>query len=125
MKVLGEALANFLKESEMSESEASKAVGMDRARLNTYTHGLANGKRRTAPAELLAKACILGFKFEFQGHTIVALKDGQPIPAAEHQLRLEFTRQFDLGENGGTVAVGLKKPPGKIELSVSLRAVSE
>ena len=125
MKALGEALGNFFRENEITESEASKRMNMGRAKLNTYTHGLASGKRRTAPAELLAKACVLGFRFEFDGHTIVALKDGQPVPLTEHQLRLEFTRQFDLGDNGGTVAIGLKKPPGKIELSVSLRAVSE
>jgi hypothetical protein len=129
MELFGDALLRFLTESEMSEAEASRKCSMGRATFNTYTRGAKDKKsptrkRRVAPAELLAKACILGFRFEYDGHTIVALKGGQPLPLTEPQLRLEFTRQFDLGENGGTVALGLKKPPGKIELSVSLKAVS-
>jgi hypothetical protein len=66
----------------------------------------------------------LGLSFQFEGHTIVALKDGQLIAAEEKQLHLEFTREFDLKNNGETVAVGLKKAPGRVELTVSLKAVS-
>ena len=124
-----QALADFLKDQGMSEAAASRGMEMERATLNTYTKG-APGKdgekrRKCRPtAELLARACILGFAFEFEGHVIVALKDGQRIAAEERQLHLEFTREFDLANNGETVAQGLKKAPGRVELTVSLKAVS-
>jgi hypothetical protein len=98
-------------------------MAMSRATLNTYTSG-AKGERRRPPAELLAKACVLfGFGFEYEGYTIAARKNGEPVPVEEKQLHLQFTRQIDLAENGA-ITVGIKKPPGKIELSVSLKAVS-
>lgn len=120
---LGNALSNFLKTRGMSEADASRELEMERATFNTYTSGVA-GKRRRPPAELLARACLLGFEFEFEGRSIVALKDGQRTVTEDKQLHLQFTREFDLGNNGETVAVGLRRPPGKVELTVSLKAVS-
>jgi hypothetical protein len=119
---LGGALNQFLKDRGLSESEASREMQFDRGALNTYTAGV-NGRRRRPPAELLARACLLGFEFEFEGYLIVALKDGQRIVLEDRQLHLEFTREFDLANNGDTVS-GLKRPPGKVELTVSLRTVS-
>jgi hypothetical protein len=120
---LGVALSNFFKLHDITEAKASRSFGMPRATLNTYTAGV-NGGRKKVPAEVLVKACLLGFEFEFDGYLIVATKDGQRVRAEEKQLHLEFTREVDLGENGRTVAVGLKKPPGRIALTVSLREVS-
>jgi hypothetical protein len=127
---LGSALSNFIKNKGLSEEQASGALGLSgRGTLNTYTHGAKRknseqARRRKIPAEVLAKACLNGFEFEFEGHVIVATKDGQRVPTEERQLHLEFTRELDLASNGGTVALGLKKPPGKIELTVSLKAIS-
>ena len=120
---LGIALSNFLKTHDISEAEAARTFGMPRATLNSYTTGI-NGERKKIPAEVFVRACLLGFEFEFGGHLVAATKDGQRVRAEEKQLHLEFTREVDLGENGGTVAVGLKKPPGRIALTVSLREVS-
>jgi hypothetical protein len=120
---LGLALANFLKVNGISEAEASRRFGIERGTLNTYTSGV-KGERRKMPAEVLAKACLLGFELEFEGHLIVATKDGQRLRVEDKQLHLEFSRELDLTGNGGTVAVGLKRPPGRVELTVSLKAVS-
>ena len=121
----GEALNSYLKTNGISEADACRRMRIERATLNTYTHGLSDGKRRRPTAEVLAKACILGFEFEYGGYQIVALKDGERSLAAEgRQLHLEFTRELDLTGNGGTVAVGLKRPPGRVALTVSLRAIS-
>jgi transcriptional regulator with XRE-family HTH domain len=122
-RVFGEALDAFLKTRGISESDAARRMEMGRGTLNTYTHGV-GGKRSLPSAEIFAKACtILGFELEYGGYTIVAQKEGKRAPLEEKQLHLQFTRQIDLAENGA-VTVGLKKPPGKIELSVSLKAIS-
>jgi transcriptional regulator with XRE-family HTH domain len=119
----GEAFEAFLREKRISEAEASKRMGILRGTLNTYTAG-ANGTRRRPPAELLAKACVLlGFEFEYEGYIIAARKDGHQPQTEEKQLHLQFTRQIDLEENGA-ITIGLKKPPGKVQLSFSLRAIS-
>ena len=123
MDTFGPALERFLEEQSIGEAEAARLLKIDRARLNTYTHGLADGKRRNASAEVLAKACsILGFRFEYEGYTIVALKNGAPVSIEEPQLHLEFSRQFDWAET--KVGLGLKKRPKKVQLSVTLKAVS-
>jgi transcriptional regulator with XRE-family HTH domain len=127
--LLGNALAAFLKTEGIPEAEAARRMGIGRATLNTYTIGVKeDGKdereRRRPPAELLARACVaLGFQFEFEDHIIVARKKGKQVRGAEKKLHLEFTREIDLADNGA-ITVGLKKPPGKIELSVSLRELS-
>src|SRR5438034_10539817 len=85
---LGLAFANFLKVNGISEAEASRKFGIERGTLNTYTSGV-RGERRKIPAEILAKACVLGFEFEFEGYLIVATKDGQRLPVEDKQLHLE------------------------------------
>jgi hypothetical protein len=124
---LANALNAFFRTKGMSEAQAATRMEMKPATLNTYTTGAKDKgkerKRRRPPAELLARACLLGFEFEFQGYVIGARKEGQPASTEEKQLHLQFTRQIDLAENGA-ITVGLKRPPGKIELSVSLREVS-
>ena len=122
--LFGEALEAFLKTHGMSESDAAGEMLMSRGTLNTYTSGV-NGTRRRPPAELLAKACIvLGFEFEYEGHLIIARKKGKrAVVEDRQQLHLEFTRQIDLAQNGA-ITVGLRKPPGRIELSFSLKEIS-
>ena len=114
----------------LSEETAALMLGLSgRATLNTYTHGAKGeraekAKRRKIPAEVLARACVNGFRFEFAGHIIAATRDGEAVGTEERQLHLEFTRELDLAANGGTVALGFKKPPGRIALTVSLKAIS-
>jgi hypothetical protein len=121
--LLGNALSDFLKTTEFNESRAASLMKIGRATLNTYTSGV-NGERRRPPAELLAKACVhLGFEFEYEGYVIAARKKGKGRVIEESkQLHLEFKRLIDLAQNGA-ITVGLRKPPGKIELSVSLKEV--
>jgi hypothetical protein len=121
--LLGSALIDFFKTTDFSESDAASRMKMGRGTLNTYTSGV-NGERRRPPAELLAKACVqLGFEFEYEGYVIAARKKGKARVAQEsQQLHLEFKRLIDLAQNGA-ITVGLRKPPGKIELSVSLKEV--
>jgi len=127
---LGSSLASFIKSKGLSEEGAAGMLGLSgRGTLNTYTHGAKGNdgetaKRRKIPAEVLARACVNGFQFEFDGHVIVATKEGEGVMTEERQLHLEFTRELDLAANGGTVALGFKKPPGRIALTVSLKAVS-
>jgi len=118
----GDAFEAFLKTKGMSEADVATLMHMSRGTINTYTAGV-KGERRRPPAEFLAKACILGFEFEYEGHIIVARKKGKRVSVEEKQLHLQFTRQIDLAQNGA-ITVGLKKPPGKIELSFSIKAVS-
>lgn len=121
--LFGDAFDAFLKTRGLSESDVATRIDMARGTLNTYTSGV-NGDRRRPPAELLAKACVLfGFEFEYEGHIIAARKKGKRVSLEEKQLHLQFTRQIDLAENGA-ITVGLNKPPGKIEIAFSLKAVS-
>jgi transcriptional regulator with XRE-family HTH domain len=118
----GDALAKFLQDHDISESEAARKMKIERGTLNTYTHDSRKGKRPLPSAEILAKACTaLEFEFEYEGFIITALRDGKRH-RQEDQLNLEFTREFDLA--GDSVAVGLRRPPGRVELSISLKAVS-
>lgn len=118
---LGDALAQFLADRGLSEAEAARQMGVERGTLNTYTHDGRNGKRPIPNAEILAKACAIGFEFEYEGCTIVGLREGKRHEAND-QLTLEFTRQLDLADD--SVTVGLRRPPGRVELSISLKAVS-
>lgn len=109
--LFGDALSAFLRTKGLNESDAATRMEMGRGTLNTYTSGV-KGERRRPPAELLAKACLLGFEFEYEGHTIVARKKGKRVSIEEKQLHLQFTRQIDLAENGA-ITVGVSKPPRK------------
>jgi hypothetical protein len=99
-----------------------------KAALSTYWIDDKVGKRRKARVELLFRACVeLGFEFEYLGHRIAAETLAKPRgsrkPVAE-QLRLDFSRQFKLTEDDGLMSVRLKRHPGRVELSVSLKAAS-
>jgi hypothetical protein len=119
----GDALAAFLNENKITEAAASRKMGMGRATLNTYTRDR-KGKRTIANAEILAKACTsLGFELEYNGFKIAAYKDGAKVAASsDDQLQLEFTRELNLESDSTTV--GLSKRPKRVELSISIKAVS-
>jgi hypothetical protein len=96
-----------------------------KSRINTYCHDSPKGKRPKPSAEVLYLACaILDFSFEYKGYRIsAATLNGGPKTAAKEseQLPLGFDGQFDLTDDKGTVSVRVKQPPGRIEVSLSLK----
>jgi transcriptional regulator with XRE-family HTH domain len=131
-QAFGDALLKFLQNSGLTQSDAAKRLGLGKqgkARLNTYCHGSTKGKRPTPNAEVLYRVCAeLGFEFVYKGYRISAetLNGNRPKPidTAAEQLPLEFSGQFDLTDQKGTVYVRFKRPPGRVEVSVRLRAAS-
>lgn len=128
-RAFGDAFAAFLKAQNISQSEAAKLLGLGKARINTYCHDSPSGKRRSPDAEVLYRACVeLGFHFEFRGYRMSAQTvNGEAVrraPRRPQQLELEFDRQFDLTKEQGSVAVSIKRPPGRVEISLTLIAVS-
>jgi hypothetical protein len=65
-----------------------------------------------------------GFSFVHKGHRINAeTTGGNSVKASvkpAEQLTLGFERQFDLTKRQGTVKVKVRRPPGRIGLSISL-----
>jgi transcriptional regulator with XRE-family HTH domain len=130
-RAFGDALAAFLVEKNISQNQAAQALGIGRAKLNTYCHDTKkkNGGRCKPDAEFLYQVCVrLGFQFDYNGFKISASTfDGQPqkqIDRATEQYTLDFERQFYLTGDTGTVTVSLKRPAGWVEMSVSLKATS-
>jgi transcriptional regulator with XRE-family HTH domain len=127
-RAFGDALKKFLEQKGISEAEGCRLMGVEAATLNTYTHDSPRGDRRRPRAEVLFRACTeLGFRFEYNGYRISAASLGKaknPIPRAAEQLSLDFMRQFNLTEDNGRVSVRLRRHPGRVELSVFLKAAS-
>ena len=131
-RAFGDALSHFLSEKGLTQSDASRRLGLEKggkSRLNTYLHDSPKGKRPKPNAEVLYRLCTeLGFQFDYNGYRIsaVTVNGNRPSQAAEpaEQFVLEFTRQFDLTERRGTVSVSVKRPLGHIEVRLTLRAAS-
>lgn len=124
----GNALNQFLLVRGMKQSDLVELFGLDKkkgkARISSYCR---QGKRPKPDAEILYLACskLSGFYFDYKDYRISAAtlngKRTKPSEPAE-QFPLEFERQFDLTGKQGTVAVKVKRPPGRIEVSLSLEA---
>jgi transcriptional regulator with XRE-family HTH domain len=131
-RAFGDALVKFLRDKGLTQSDASRRLGFGKAgkaRLNTYCHDSPKGKRPKPDAEVLYRVCAeLGFEFEYKGFKISAEtlngNHATPVEKPAEQLPLEFSGQFDLTDRRGTVSVSLKRPLGRVELSVYLKAVS-
>ena len=126
-RALGEALRTFLDERGISVTEAANRVGMNKQTLSTYWTDNAKGKRPIAGSDVLFAVCgELGFEFEYEGYKIAArsTKGLRKELAKMEQLRLPFSREFELVDQRGIVTVSVKRPPGRVEFSVSLKAVS-
>ena len=131
-RAFGNALEQFLRKKGMTQSDAAKALGLGdegKARINTYCHDSPNGTRRKPNAEMLYLLCVnLGFGFEYKGYKISAAslngagKKSNEKPA--EQLLIEFDGQFNLTDQTGTVSISVKRPPGRIEVALSLRGAS-
>jgi hypothetical protein len=137
-RAFGKALRNFLDTTGMTQVEAVKLLGLkdkksgkpSKSRLNTYL----TESPPMPDAQVLYLACtrLKGFNFEHNGHRMnfqIVRRKGQQLPAkSSEQMAFRFNRQFNLTDKKGAVtekgafAVRMKRPPGRIELSVSLKA---
>jgi hypothetical protein len=133
-KAFGDALRDYLN-GKMGQSQAARTLELfdengnpKRSRLNSYFHdgtkGNRKGKRPLANAHVLFLACTrLGFSFDYGGYRIRATRltekqREQPLG----QMAFSFEREFELVDKGGNVDVKVKRPPGRIEVHVSLDA---
>lgn len=131
-RAFGDALDQFLRRKGLNQSDAAKALGLGdegKARLNTYCHDSPKGIRRKPNAEMLYLLCVnLGFAFEYKGFKISAATlngNGRKSPERPaEQLLIQFDGQFNLTDQTGTVAITVKRPPGRIEVGLSLKGAS-
>jgi hypothetical protein len=131
-RAFGDALDQFLRRKGLNQSDAAKALGLGdegKARLNTYCHDSPKGIRRKPNAEILYLLCVnLGFAFEYKGFKISASTlNGNSRKSPERpaeQLLIQFDGQFNLTDQTGTVAIIVKRPPGRIEVGLSLKGAS-
>jgi hypothetical protein len=135
--VFEDTLSEFLQRTGMGQSELARKLGIEAgngerrkggARIYSYCHDNKEGKRVKPDAEILYLALtkLDGFKFEYNGYTITAeevKRNGtKPTAKSAEQLPFKFERQFNLTGKGGTVAVEVRRPSGRIEVSLSLDA---
>jgi transcriptional regulator with XRE-family HTH domain len=128
-RVFGNSLAKFLAEKQLSQSKAAQMLGIGRAKLNTYCHDSPRGGRCKPDAEFLYQVCVkLGFQFDYNGFRVSASTFAgdlvKQIDSPPEQLQLVFERQFDLTDETGSLIVSFKRPAGRVEMSVSLKAAS-
>jgi len=137
-RAFGDALNQFLHARGIRKIDAARLFGLEdkngnpkKARLSTYCHDSPTGKRPKPDAEILYLACtkLPGFYFDYRGYRIsAATLNGHRAKRRQkptEQLTLHFDRQFSLTEEAGNVRVKVKRPPGRIELSVSLDATAQ
>jgi transcriptional regulator with XRE-family HTH domain len=127
-----DALVEYLNEKGLTQAEVAKLLGLGkagRARINTYCRR-SPGKSPAKPdAEILYLLCVrIGFSFEYSGYRISAATLAnlpvKPLPDAVKQLAFEFDRQFKLTNEAGAISVTVKRPSGRIEVSLSLDAAA-
>jgi transcriptional regulator with XRE-family HTH domain len=127
----GNALNQFLRDRGMRQSDVVEQLGLDkktgRARISSYCSA---GKRPKPDAEILYLVCskLPGFYFDYKGYRISAAtlngNGAKPLGKATEQLTLAFDRQFNLTDEQGSVTVRVKRPHGRIEVSLFLKAKS-
>ena len=129
-RVFGAALDRFLRESGISQTQAVKALGLElnkgKARINTYCRGRSDGTWPVPDAEILYLLCTkLGFSFDYQGYTITATSFNGSGPRRNErpleQLSIHFDGQFNLTDQDGAVLIDVKRPPGRIDVTLSLQ----
>ena len=133
----GDALNDFLHSTQIGQSEAARLLGIEAgegkkrkggARINSYLRDSKDGKRTKPNAEILFLACtkLPGFSLIYNGHKINAEtlngNGSKPSQRPAEQLSLGFERQFNLTSRQGMVEVKVSQPPGRIEVSLSLKA---
>ena len=126
-RAFGDALKSFLDDNGITYSSAARKLGVTKQTLSTYWSNDFSGRRRKPRAELLFRACAaFRFAFEYKGYRVTANSLVQPkmTTRVAEQLRLEFSRQFKLTEDGGEVSVRLRRQPNRVELAILLKASS-
>jgi hypothetical protein len=134
-RAFGDALVEFLHSKEMTQSEAARQLGLEskkgKARLNTYCHDSQKGHRTKPDAEILYLLCTkLGFNFEYMGYKISAAtlngNGSRPTEKPAEQLTIQFGGQFNLTDQNQkrTVAISVRRPPGRIEIALLLGGTS-
>ncbi len=117
---LSKQLNAHLRKHDWTQVDAAVKIGEDKQRVNNYFLG-----NSMPNAEMLYLMCVkLGFALEYNGYRIAAKPvNGRPkAELPERQMTFTFDRQFNLTEDNGAVAVKVRRPPGRIELSVSVKA---
>jgi len=138
-RAFGKALRSYLNSNPgMTQVDVVKSLGLttkksgkpSKQRLNRYL----SASPPVPDARVLYLACtkLEGFNFEHNGHRInieTVRLTGEPLPKKPiEQMAFRFNRQFNLTDkNGmvterGAVAVKVKRPPGRIEFTVSVKA---
>ena len=137
-RAFGKALRNFLNSTGMTQVEVVTQLGLrnkksgepSKQRLNTYL----SDSPPIPDAHVLYLACtrLKGFNFEHNGHRInietIRRRGGSLPEKPAEQMAFRFNRQFNLTDKKGAItelgalAVRVKRPSGRIELSVSLKA---
>lgn len=128
----GDALNDYVRSKGINQNDLVALLGIDkksgRSRISTYCR---EGKRVKPDAEFLWLACskLPGFSFAYRGYRVsAAMLNGRGTKPIElksaEQLTFEFHREFSLARKQGSVAVRVSRPPGRIEVSVSLDAAS-
>lgn len=128
----GNALSKYLQSKGLTQSEAARRIGLGKsgkARLSTYCRTSLEKRPAKPDAEILYLLCVrLGFSFEYRGYKISgSTLEGVPVPAlldAPTQLSFEFDRQFKLTNDAGAISVTVRKPSGRIEVSLTLDAAA-
>ncbi|HKT26322.1 MAG TPA: hypothetical protein VJR04_17060 [Terriglobales bacterium] len=131
----GQQLEKFLEDRLIRPAEAAERMGTYKQKLNGYINDqkrLTKERKivmvRVKPeSDLLFLACAkLGFIFEYGGYRIRAEKsDGTAVPQAEpRQLSFSFTGKFNLTDEQPDLALAIKRPQGRIDLSISLGAAA-
>lgn len=131
-RAFGNALVEFLQEKGLTQADAARRLGLGKAgkaRINTYCRKSLDKAPAKPDAEILYLLCVhFGFSFEYRGYRISAATLGKipvrPLPDAAKQLSLEFDRQFKLTDKAGAVSVTVRRPAGRIEVSLSLEAAA-
>jgi len=137
-RAFGRALRNFIRERGKTQVQVADLLGLtdrrtgkpSKSRLGSY---LADSPKMPE-AQVLYLACtkLDGFRFEHDGFRITAETLRRKGPALQQKLAQQMTfrlnRRFNLTDRKGGItemgalAVKVKRPPGRIEFAVSVRA---
>lgn len=132
-RAFGDALREFLRETGMTQVEVARRLGLkdksgqpSKSRVNQYLSDSPPIPR----ANVLFLACteLRGFKFQYDGRQLNAAIARKKQEAPPEQMSFRFNRQFNLTDKTGAVteegafAVRVKRPAGRIEFSLLLRA---
>lgn len=128
-RAFGDALKRYFNGLGKGSTEAAALLGLEerngKSRLNSYFYDSSAGRRTEASAQILYLACtkLPRFNFEYAGYRVTAVKvKGRGRKESADQIPFTFDRQFDLAMDAGNVNVKVKRPSGKIEVTVSLDA---